>query len=59
MKMHISSPALLFEEKSGEKKGSYYASKCRKLSRNVCHLIQSKDELQSITPLESQMHTPC
>lgn len=59
MKMHISSPALVFEEKSGEKKGSYYASKCSKLSRNVCNLIHSKDQLQRITSLESQMHTPC
>ena len=58
MKMHIRSPALVFEEKSGEKKGSYYASKCSKLSRNVCNLIHSEDQLQRITLLESQMHIP-
>lgn len=58
MKMHIRSPALVFEEKSGEKKGSYYASKCGKLSRNVCNLIHSEDQLQRITLLESQMHIP-
>lgn len=58
MKMHISSPALVFEEKSGEKKGGYYASKCSKLSRNVCNLIHSKDQLQRITLLESQTCTP-
>jgi len=59
MKMYISSPALVFEEKSAEKEGSYYASKCSKLSRNVCNLIHSEDQLQRITPLESQMRTPC
>lgn len=59
MKMHISSPALVFEEKSGEKKGSYYASKGSELSRNVCNLIHRKDQLQRITPLESQMPAPC
>lgn len=58
MKMHIRSPALVFEEKSGEKKGGYYASKCSKLSRNVCNLIHSEDQLQRITLLESQMHIP-
>lgn len=58
MKMHISIPALVFEEKAGEKKGGYYASKCSKLSRNVCNLIHSKDQLQRITLLESQMRTP-
>lgn len=59
MRMHISRPALVFEEKSVKKKGSYYASKRSKLSRNVCNLIHSKDQLQRITHLESQRHTPC
>lgn len=53
--MHVSGPALVFEEKSGEKKGSYYASKCSELSRRVCLLSHSKDQLQRITP---NLHPP-